>query len=235
MALTGAELIDEVRSIVGREGAATVGVITDTRVNRWLNDAQATIVEECVGLHGMSFKNTASLDTTQTLAYAISEITVGDSSTDERVCRITDVYYLDGLLSKKLVWMGTDEFDDAYADPTHSDVAKTEPTHWTRRGNNIEMFPLCLTANCNKDLRFDGDFYAGDFTLNDASGSDISSADEGLIAYGAWKAWGAIGGRAATLEEMKWKKTFNDWLDDYRNQNDDLDEWDGKMFGDELF
>lgn len=234
MAKTGEELTDEIRGMVGRDATVDVGVITDARIARWLNESQVKIVEKCVGLHGMGFKNPTSLDTTVTLAYAISDITVCDSTSDYAICRITDVYYLDGLNSYKLTWMATDEFDEAYPDPTNANIPKSKPTHWTRRGGNIEMFPLCVTANCDKDLRFDGDFYAGDFTVNDASVSDISGADEGLISYGIWKAWGAIGGNKATLEEIKWKKAWNDWLDDFRSQNDDLDEWDGKMFGDEL-
>lgn len=231
MALTGEQLTDEVRAIVGRDSTSDVGVITDTRVARWLNEGQKKIVDECVGLHGMSFKNPTSLDTTVTLAYSISDITAGDSTTDYSICRITDVWYLDGLNSYQLEWMATDEFDVLYPDPTHSDVAKTKPTHWTRRGGTIEMFPLCLTANCNKDLRFDGDHYAGDFTTNDASASDISGADDGLIMYGTARAWEAIGDQKASFI---WDKKFDMWIDDFRAQNDDLDEWDGKMFSDEL-
>ena len=230
--MTGAELTDEIREIVGRPGAAASGVITDARVTRWLNDAQAAIVEGCVGLHGMSFKNTTSLDTTATLKYALADITVGDVSVSDAVCRIYDVWYLNGLETKKLNFLTTDEFDELYPDPTHSDIPLTMPSVWTRRGAYIEIMPIGVTAYYDKDLRFDGDRYARDLTTNDATVSDITGADEGLIAYGAWKAWGAIGGPKATLEELKWKRNWDNWLDDFRSQNDDLDEWDGKMFGD---
>ena len=125
----------------------------------------------------------------------------------------------------------TDEFDEMYPDPTHTDIPHTQPTHWTRRGNTIEMFPLCLTTYCDKDLRFDGDFYAGDFTTNDASSSDITGADEGLIMYGVARAWEAIGDQKTSFV---WDKKFDIWLDDFKAQNDDLDEWDGKMFGADL-
>jgi len=235
MALTGAEIVDEIREIVGRPGSSDMGVITDVRVTRWVNEGQSEIVEQCIGLHSMSFKNTTSLDTTVTLAYDFSDITVGDSSTGERVCRIYDVYYLDGNESVKLDFMFTDDFDSKYPDPTHTDVAKTEPTHWTRRKNAIEMFPLCLTANCNKDLRFDGDYYAADFTTNDSTAGDISGADQILIAYGSWKAWGAIGGKEATREEIKWKLKYTERLDDFRAMNDDLDEWDGNIYVNEIY
>ena len=231
MALTGEELTDEIRAIVGREGAADKGSITDTRVTRWLNEAQVEIVEKCPGLHGMSFKNTISLDTTVTLSYSIADITVGDISVEDAVCRIWDVYYLNGNLSVHLDFMMTDEFDEMYPDPTHTDIPHTQPTHWTRRGNTIEMFPLCLTTYCDKDLRFDGDSYAGDFTTNDASSSDITGADEGLIMYGVARAWEAIGDQKTSFV---WDKKFDIWLDDFKAQNDDLDEWDGKMFGADL-
>ena len=230
--MTGELLTDEIREIVGRPGAAASGVITDARVTRWLNEAQTEIVDKCVGLHGMSFKNTTSLDTTAVLKYAIADITVGDTSVEDAVCRVTDVWYLDGNETRQLQFMMTDEFDEQWPDPTHSDIPLTIPSAWTRRGVYIEIMPLGVTAYYDKDLRFDGDRYAGDLTTNDAAGSDITGADEGLIAYGAWKAWGAIGGPKATLEELKWKRNWDNWLDDFRDQNDDLDEWDGKMFGD---
>ena len=231
MALTGAALTDEIRAIVGREGSADKGVITDTRCTRWLNEGQEKIVDECDGLHCMQFKNTTSLDITATLSYAISDITVGDSTTGERIARIWDVYYLDGNESVHLEWMGVDEFDEKYPDPTHSDIATSKPTHWTRRANNIEIFPLCSSGYYDNDLRFDGDYYAADFTTNDTTGSDISKADDGLIMYGVARAWEAIGDQKASII---WDKKFYAWLDDYKAQNDNLHEWDGKMFGKEL-
>ena len=230
--MTGEELTDEIRAITGRPGASGNGVITDARVTRWLNEGQAEIVEQCVGLHGMSFVNTTSLDTTAVLRYAIADITVGDISVEDAVCRVFDVYYLDGNESRHLEFVPTDEFDKQYPDPTHSDIATNIPAIWTRRSQNIEIMPLPDSGFYDKDLRFDGDFYAGDFTTNDTTGSDITGADELLIAYGTWKAWGAIGGREATLEELKWKRKWIDRLDEFRAQNDDLDEWDGKLFGD---
>ncbi len=235
MALIGSQLIDEVRAIVGREGSTDSGVITDTRITRYLNEAQEAIVEECVGLHSMSFVNTTSLDTTAQLKYAISDITVGDLSTGgERIARIWDVYYLDGEDSRHLTWMSTDEFDEKYPDATHSDIATGKPSHWTRRGQYIEIFPLPSSGYYDKDLRFDGDYYAADFTTNDATASDISLADEGLIAYAAWKAWGSISGKEATLEEVKWKMTYQEWLEGFKAKNDNLHEWDGNLYGNEL-
>ena len=233
MALTGAELIDEVQAVTGRT-ASGESLVDVTRCIRWINEGQEKIARECVNLECLSFDNRDSIDTTQTLKYPVADITVGDTSTLERVNRVFDVYYLNGLESRKLTYMFTDDFDAEYPDPTHTNVPKNRPTHWTRRGNYIEIFPLCQTAYCDDDLRFVGDFWPHDLSVADTTYSDICEADEGLIAYGAWKAWNAIGGNQATLEALKWKKTFNDWLGDFKDRNEILHEWDGNMYGEEL-
>lgn len=229
MALTGANLTDEIQAVTGRT-AAGEPLVDTTRCARWLNEAQKKIARKCVDLECLHFNNRASIDTTQTLRYAVADITVGDTSNMESVNRVFDVYYLDGNNSRHLTYMFPDEFDVAYPDPTHTDVAKDRPTHWTRRGNYIEIFPLCQTAYCDDDLRFVGDFWPHDLTTDDATYSDICGADEGLIAYGAWKAWNSIGGPQAALEALKWKKTFNDWLDEFKADNETLHEWDGNMY-----
>ncbi len=230
MALTGAGLIDEVQAVTGRT-ASGEALADATRCARWLNEAQEKIARDCKDLECLSFDNRDSIDTTQTLRYPISDITVGDASDLERVNRVFDVYYLNGLESRKLTYMFVDDFDTEYPDPTHTDVPKDRPTHWTRRGNNIEIFPLCQTAYCDDDLRFVGDFWPHDLSAADTTYSDISGGDEGLIAYAAWKIWNAIGGNQATLEALKWKKTFNDWLSDFKDENEVLHEWDGNMYG----
>lgn len=230
MALTGAKLTDEIQTLTGRAGSGEP-LVDNTRCTRWQNEGQRKIVEKCPELHSMSFKNTTSIDTTQLLSYSIADITVGDS-TDRTVCHIFDVYYLDGNESRHLTFIPTDEFDAAYPDPTHSDHSFTKPTHWTRRGNNIEMFPLCATAYCDKDLRFDGDFYARDFTTEDASVGDISGADEGIIKYGVWQAWESIvGGQANALVA---KAGFYEWLNGFQEQNDTLHEWEGNLYGGDI-
>jgi hypothetical protein len=234
MAKTGEQLVDEIRALVGRDATIDKGVITDARCTGWLNDGQKEIARKCVGLDCLGFDNNSSLDTTQTLKYAVADITVGDTSTMERVNRIFEVYYLNGLESRHLTYMFPDEFDNAYPDPTHTNVPKDRPTHWTRRGGYVEIFPLCQTAYCDDDLRFVGDFWPHDLTTNDTTYSDICDADEGLIAYGTWKAWGAIGGQQGTIEELKWKKKFNDWLDDFKEESQTAYEWEGNMYGDTI-
>lgn len=232
MALIGENLTDEIQAVTGRTTAGE-SLVDTTRCTRWLNEGQVRIARECIDLECLRFSNRDSVDTTQSLKYAINEISVGyKDNTTTMVNRIFDVYYLDGLESRKLVWMFPDDFDAKYPDPTHTNIPKDRPTHWTRRGSYVEIFPLCQTAYCDDDLRFVGDFWPHDLTTDDPTYSDICGADDGLIAYGAWKAWGAIGN---TVEELKWKKKFNDWLDDFKTENEVIHEWDGKEYGDELY
>ncbi|MHC4464786.1 MAG: hypothetical protein ACYS30_25655, partial [Planctomycetota bacterium] len=84
MALTGAELTDEIQAVTGRTTSGEPLVDT-TRCTRWLNEAQKKIARECVDLECLHFSNRDSIDTTQTLKYAVADITVGDTSTAERV------------------------------------------------------------------------------------------------------------------------------------------------------
>ena len=234
MALTGGELVDEVKAFVGRSNPDDAVLVTDTRITRALNAGQRKIVEKCPGLHSLTFKNTTSLDTTQVLQYAIADITVGDVSVAQTACHIWDVWYLNGNNTIKLIFAHTDEFDLEYPDPTHSDFVPDLPRHWTRRGNYIEIYPLCATAYCDKDLRFDGDFYPEDLTTNTGEESDISNADEGLIMYGIAEAWAAIGNPASMLKSQAWHNKFNVWLEEFKEQNDTLHEWNGNLYSDEF-
>ncbi len=79
MALTGAGLIDEVQAVTGRT-ASGEALADATRCARWLNEAQIKIARDCKDLECLSFDNRDSIDTTQTLRYPISDITVGDAS-----------------------------------------------------------------------------------------------------------------------------------------------------------
>lgn len=229
MALTGAQLVDEVQAIIGRESDQVLA--DNTRVVRWLNEAQKTIAEECPNLDCLQFTNTASIDTTEIILYPVNEITIGHCSTEEAVCYLTDVYYLDGNESRKLEFIHPDVFDDEYPDPTHSDIPKSKPTHWTMQadlsGGYVKMMPMCLTAYCDKDLKFVGTFYPRDFTTEDSSVGGIKGADNALIAYGVWKSWAALGD---TEEEIKWQSKFNGELERMQTQSSRFHQWDGNIF-----
>ena len=240
MALTGAEMTDEVQALTGRTTAGEP-LIDNTRVTRWLNEGQRDIAEKVPGLHALTFKNTDSLDTTQSLRYNMSDITVRDPTTTNNICHLFDVWYLDGVESFRLIYTMVDDFDSDYPDPTHSDMETQRSNRWTRRGNVIEIFPLSACAYVDKDLRFDGDYYPTDFTTETTEVSDISRADEGLIYYAVWKAWDSIGGTKAKIEAVTAKKRYTNpdplpgedfgWMEEYRDQNDSMYEWDGKLYG----
>jgi len=224
MAKTGEALVDEVQELVGRSGDTVL--VTDARCTRWLNEAQREIVENVPAMPSQTFMNRSSLDTTATLRYAINDITVGDLSAD-RICRIWNVWYIDGLESKELDYKQVDEFDAAWPDPTDSNVPNGRPNVWTRRGQNIEVMPICGTADYDNDLRFDGDWYAGEFTTNDATISDLSNCDEGMILFAVAKAWGAIGDEVkATI----WNQKYEKWLRQKQTFSNTDHAWGGGLF-----
>ena len=243
MALTGEQLVDEVQALVGRTENQVL--IDDTRVTRWLNEAQRTIAEKAPGLLALTYKNTVSLDTTAQLKWPLADITGAftyDATTTVGICHIYGVQYLDGAQSMPLRWVHIDEFDKTWPDPTNSDTPTGQPTWWTRREKAyIEIMPIGPTAIHDKDWRFDVQFYPCDLTTNTATTSKLDDADDLLIAYGVWKAWDAMGQlNSAAL----WKKKFSNpdpmpgedfgLLEDYIHQNGRLDMWDGNLFSDGL-
>lgn len=230
MAQTCSELVAEVQALCGRTGDTVL--ICPTQVMRWFNEAQRDVVNRCPGLHALSFKNTTSLDTTQTLRYALTDITLGDY-TEQVISSIWQVYYLDGQDSRKLHFVHTDEFDSQWPDPTHADSRFDIPKHWTRRGQYIEMRPVAACGYCDKDLRFDGDVHARDFTNADSTVrySDLSEADEGLKYYALSKAWRAIGKQERAYEHSI---AYESWLEQYQADNDRLLEWPGNLYSDSI-
>ncbi|KKN49901.1 hypothetical protein LCGC14_0638270 [marine sediment metagenome] len=225
--MDGAALTDEIQALSGRVG--DTALITDARCTRWENEAQRIIAEKVPGLHELTFKNTDSFDTTVTLRYSLAEITSGlsDLTTENRIAHVFATTYLNGNETRHLKYRPVDEFDEMYPDPTHTDIPHTISTNWTRRGNYIEIMPLCLTENCDKDLRFDIGVYPIDITA--AITPSLNDADDGLIAYGVWHAFVAIGAEKAT-DAAIWKTKFFEWLEDYKDQNDTMHEWDGNWY-----
>ena len=228
--MTGETLTDEIQALCGRGGDTQL--ITDARVTRWLNEGQRKIAEMVPGLHELTFKNTTSLDTTVQLSYPLADITSGflDDTSSNHVVHVFDVVYQNGNETRWLKFRPIDEFDMMYPDPTHTDIPHTRPVSWTRRGNNVELMPLCLTEFCDKDLRFDVGFYPVDFTTNDSDESDLKDADEVLIAYGVWKSFVAIGAERVT-DAAVWKTEYSNLLEEYKDQNDTMHEWDGNWYG----
>lgn len=229
MALSGAELISEVKALVGREGDTVL--MDSTRVRRWLNEGQRKITEACPGLNCTYFKNTTSVDTTVVRSYAVTDWTVGDS-TNQEICHVLDMWYLDGNDTEKLIYLPIDEFDSEFPDFTHTDFNADQPMYWTRRGQYVEVAPRCATAYCDKDLRMDGNFYPDEITETASTHLlDLSNADEGVIRYAVAQAWGAIGKED---KYILWQQKFNDWLENYRNNNNLMPEWGNNLYGDGL-
>ena len=236
MAKTGATIIDEVREAVGRTDDSEV--ITEDRVLIWVNEGQRKIAKQCPGLKALEVKNTTSMDTTQTLSYKLSDFTsplagASDATTANQFVHPMALWYVDGADSFKINYMPVDEFDSNYIDPTDSDFGYYQPKHWTRRGNNIEIAPLCATGYCNKTLRLDGFVYPRDFTgVSTTSASSLEDADDGIELYAVYKAWERIGGEEGKVEAVKNKTLFLAWIDEYRQENQVMHAWDANLYGD---
>lgn len=231
MALTCASLAAEVQALCGRTG--DTALITSGQIASWFNEAQRDIVDRVPGLHAMTFKNRTSLDVTDNLRYALAEITAGDY-TEQGIANVWGVFYLDGIDSRRLSFMPVDEFDETFLDPTHGDAPRDRPRWWTRRGHAIEIAPLSGCGYWDKDLRFDGDFYARDFSSGDVTRyCDLSGADTGLKRYAlaqAWRAIGSAGGvTGALMKARDYFEQYECWLDAYKAHNDRLLEWDGNL------
>jgi len=217
----------EIQALCGRTGDTVL--VTSARCLRWQNDAQRIIAEKVPGLHELTFKNTTSLDTTATLRWSLADITSGlsDITTENRIAHTFSAWYLDGNNSKKLTYVPVDEFDEMYPDPTNSDIPHTLCNVWTRRGNYVEIMPICLTEYHDDDLRFDVGVYP--IELSAALSSSLNDADEGLIAYGVWQAFIAIGAEKA-MDAAVWRTKFYEWLEEYQSQNDTMHEWSGNWY-----
>jgi len=236
MTLSCVSLAADVQALCGRTDDNAL--VTTTRIMHWFNEAQKDIVNRIPGLHAVTFKNTTSLDTTASLAYALGDITAGDYTT-QPVAHVWNVFFLDGNSSVRLAFVHTDEFDAHWIDPTNDAADFGKPKHWTRRGNNIEIRPVCDSAYYDYDLRVDGDFYPRDFTAADTTRySDLSDVEEGLVHYALANAWRAIGNAdgvgGALAKAADFSHKYEDWLDGYAARNDRLSEWDGNLYSDEV-
>lgn len=238
MGLSCAELISEIQAIVGRTGDTVL--IDSTFVTRRINEGQKYIVDNCPGLPSLQFRNITSLDfVTDQIAYDITDITSGDGTDENGAAHIDAVWHLDGANSHILTYKPVDEFDELLIDPTSTENSAGNPTRWTRRGDTIEVAPRPSSSYNGDDIRVDGVRYAADFTTSDTSASEIGDVDEGLIAYGVWKSWQAIGNTAKVIE---WRKNFTNpdpllsedygWLENFKSKYSRMNAWDGELLFD---
>jgi len=216
MSWTGMQLdamIDEIQARVGRED--DTALITDARLTLFINEAQRYIAKKVKGIPELYSKDTSLTTVTDQVEYSISTIDP---------CHILGVWYIDGSESKRLTYLYHDVFDDKAPDPTHADFAATKPAYYTRRGSNIQIWPRPSASYASKTLRVDYQKWPTD--LSGTATSDLERMDEGLLLYGEFKAWIAIGGPTGQEQsEQKWA-LFQDWLRElrdylYNNMDDD--------------
>ena len=237
MALGLTELIVEVKAALGRETDTVL--VTDARVLRWLNKAQEDIAEKCPGLTALDFKNTTSVDFTDgklewplkdwtsTNSTALSTDT--DNTTENHICHMYAAYFDATYSQHKIQYIPLDDFDRRYIDPTIENNALGEPRVFTRRGNNLEIFPVCSTKEVDQNFRLDGSLYPSDFTATDSTAySGLERADDILIAYAVFKSWSYIG---EVDSAQAWLAKYNGLLQEYKTRNDTLHEWDANVYG----
>jgi len=242
MALTGAQLTDEVQSLVGRNNDTEL--IDATRVARWLNEGQREISRLLPGMKSLDVK-IESWCTVAQLRWDLVDLTVGDETavamTDTTVSvinRIFGIHYKNGTDSARLRYTHIDEWDKL-SDPTSSDYGTGKPFRYTRRSDTIEILPLSDTTGI--PLMVLGDRWPVDFTTESSSVSELDRSDKGLIIYAVAQAWQAIG------DEVKYQlgmKKFSNpdplagqdfgWVEKYRRSEDELHSWDGNLFSDDI-
>jgi hypothetical protein len=225
-ALTGAELIDEVRALTGREDDTVL--CTTTRINRWLNEAQEAVIDSCPGLPCRHIEDLSAwycVSTSNT--HNLSDLADGTYPP----AHIETIWYRNGTSSFLMDFMPADEFDERYPDP--SNYTATQPKSWTRKGQQVHVAPwpssdwiAAAAGDETGTYRVVYTAYAQDFTPNDTDTSDLSQADKGLILYSVAEAWGAIG-----IEEKRilWKSKFREWLDEYYAKYSRMGAWDDNI------
>ena len=218
-------MIAEVKEALGRTGDTTV--LTDARVNRWLNEAQRIITKECPGLLGLDVSDTTITMVTDTFEY--------DFPTTKEVCHPIALFVIDGTNSYRLKYLPKDEFDIDYLDMSSSDVANGKPECWTQKNYKIHIGPKPSSDYNTKSLRFDYTAYPDDIATDDTS--DLTDADEGLLMYAEYKGWKFL--KLDQRAAVKYMELFGPnyengdlggWLGQYKRHNDLMLAWDGNLY-----
>ncbi len=232
------ELINEVQAACGRSGDTEL--VTDTRVTRWLNEAQREVAERIPGLLALDLNEINGFTcVTETSSYNLADMTghingnhLSDATSYNWVAHVFEIYFRKGSESYSLDFRPNRTFDGGLIDFTDEDHQASKPRKWTRRGDNIQMYPLCDDINTGTPLRVVGSWYPLDFTLGSSCESDLDDADEGLILWATMKAWGRIGNDKGRENEGRWRLKFENWLDRHKDKNDRMHEWDANLYGD---
>lgn len=212
MALTLSELIVEVKALCGRTGDTVL--VTDTRVTRWLNEAQDAIVRVCTGHLDLETRGNLATLLNGTYQYALSAVTPS-------VVHVLEAAYIDGTQSRELDYIDTDEFDDDYPDPANMGVTGI-PKVWTRRGQYLELYPVPGSAEVGKAVKINYTKTPTAFAAATPTATcSMLECDNGLIWYALAEAWTVIGQNDS--EVTKYKTLFKNWLEEeYRPYKDGL-------------
>ena len=238
--LTVSELCDEVQAITGR--VDDTELVTDTRIARWLNEAQRRILDVCPHHQALKFQCSGSIDfSTDKIKYLATDITydVTLDVTTRMPMHIENVWLVSGAESRRLTFMPPDEFDQQLIDPTHTDAASGKPLRWTLRGHYIQVAPRPSSEWDSVDMRLDCVRPPRDMTAGSSNVSDISDSDKGLIYYAASEAWAAIGDE---VRANIYKRKFDNpdpkatesygFLQEMRDRYDQMnDSWDFMIWG----
>jgi len=205
-------LIEEIQALTGRTDDTIL--ITAARCVRWLNEAQLDIVRKCKGHLDLETKDVDAITlVADTFSYSIA-------SFDPVLFYLLRVYYMDGANSIRLEYKDTDEFDSKY--PSPADLADGIPSKYTRRANAIEVYPVPTSSEAGDYLRVDYTKRPTAFSVSSLTATcDMNDAYEGLIYFGASKAFKAIGGDKVTESDRYWGY-YQNWLDGYQMEKDGL-------------
>jgi hypothetical protein len=212
-------------------------LVTTIAVTGWLNDCQRQIAERVPNLPELEMRNTDSVTCATTAqSYGLAEWTspLTDVTTGNRVCYVKDLYFLNAACSHRVKFLTQDQFDDKRIDFTHSDYETIYPRWWTRRGNNLETFPLTDSTWSGYTLRLDGWVYPPDFDIGSSCESYLKNCDEILTRYATAQGWAVIGTDEGDKNYTKWMNLFEEALEVRRLSAGRLTAWDGNMYGEEI-
>jgi len=231
------ELISEVQAILGRPNDTEIA--TSARITRWLNEAQHEIVEMTPGLHALELDATIAA-VSDDIAYGLSEwtsslidntSTVGDTTSNHYIAHIRSLQVKDGVDSYEMQYVPIDDWERRFPDPTNSEHGTGKPRSWTRKGEEIWLFPGGSTDFIGTALNLKGTIYAQDFTTDSETKSSLHAADRGLVYYAVARSWSAIGKHDL---EAVWDAKYQRWLAEYSDKLNDLHEWHANIYGPEM-
>ena len=171
MALTLANMLDELRLVVGRDDSD----LSDTQLTRWLNMAQHRVAE---------------MYTFQEMLDEFASACVEDQKRygfPERMKEIISLVLVDGSMSRKLTQVGRRTFDTLEPYP-ESGVVSGKPTHYVLQGTNFELFPI---PDDTYTLKIYCSVFPADLS-GDTDASDLLNKDELILAVATVRCFASL-------------------------------------------